>query len=327
MAVFLARRLLYAILTLLGVSFIVFALIRLLPGEPIDYYRAQLGVGAVDQAALAEVRKSYRLDDPLLLQYGGWLIAALSGDLGFSFIDREPVTSKIRQRLGETLLLNGVALLFSFLVAIPLGVVLSSKRRVAAAADTALVLLFSVPAFWLALLLVSLFVMRAPLFPLFGSASYDAESLSFSARMIDRLRHLVLPVLCLSAAQIAMITRVTRGAMDDAMAAEHIVAARARGVSERSIVFRHALRVAFVPLISMFGVLLPFVLSGSVVIERIFQWKGIGSLFLDSIMTRDYPVVMGLTLVTAVVVLAGSIVVDFLYTLADPRVRVLDARA
>lgn len=321
MGVFLVRRFAYSVLTLLGVSFVVFVLIRALPGEPIDYYRSQLGSGPADAAALEAIRRSYALDGSAVTQYAAWFGRALRGDLGHSFIDHEPVGAKIAERAGATLTLNLTALLISFSIAVPLGVWLSGRRRRGEAADLLLLVLFSLPAFWIALLLIDALVVRSSLLPLFGMESISADSLSPSARVVDRVRHMLLPVVCLSIAPVAMIARVTRAAMIEAFSADHIVAARARGLSDRALKFKHALRVAAVPLISLFGVLTPFALSGSVVIERIFQWGGVGSLLIDSILRRDYPVVMGATLFTALIVLASSVIVDVLYAWADPRIR------
>lgn len=320
MAEFLVRRLLHALLALLGVATVVFVLIRALPGDPIDYYRSQTDAHATE-AVVEQLRERYGLNQPALWQYASWLARTTQGDLGSSFRDHEPVSSKLRERLGPTLLLIAASLSFSFAIGVPLGVLLSSRRRVGEAVDALLLLLFSVPTFWLALLLVHWLVMRYQLFPLFGMESLGASDLNVGERIVDRIRHLTLPVICLSAGLIALIARVTRATMEEAMLEEHIAAARARGLSMGRARMHHALRNAAIPIISLLGVVLPFTLSGTVVVERIFQWRGIGDLFFDAILSRDYPVVMGLTLVTASIVLAAMVVVDLLYAFADPRIR------
>jgi peptide/nickel transport system permease protein len=317
-----ARRLLHAPATLLVISVVVFLLIHLAPGDPAAYYVAHGGPHLTAQA-MEEFRHARGLDRPLPLQYFFWLRDAAHLDLGISFHDNSSVATRISEALPLTLLLNGFALLTSFAIGVPLGVFLGSRRRSVAREGThaLFLILFALPTFWVALLLMRLFAMQWHLLPLYGMESDDAAMLSGWGAVSDRLRHLVLPVICLSLTQIAVFGRVTSNAIEETLLDDHIRAARARGVTETRILLRHALRNVWTPLISLGGIVVPALLSGSVIIERLFQWNGMGGLLYNAVVARDYPVVMAVTLVTAVAVLAVTLLVDVLYAAADPRVR------
>lgn len=310
------RRVAHAPLTLLGICTLVFVLIRALPGDTIAYYRGQLGPD-VDARTLDEMRRARGLDRNIGIQYLYWLRDAARGDLGHSYTDRRPVTEKIAERLPNTLLLNATALTVSTLIALPIGLFLGSRRRrlLALASDLLLLLLFSLPTFWVALLLMEWLAVKLGVVPLYGMESDP------SAGLLDRAAHMILPVICLSLPQVAIIARFTRTALETTMGEDHIRAARARGIDELQIVLRHGFRNILIPLVSLLGVMLPYLLSGSVIVERIFQWYGAGELFFDAVMARDYPVVMGVTLATAVLVLAVTTLTDLLYSVSDPRIR------
>jgi peptide/nickel transport system permease protein len=314
----LLRRLLTLPLTLLGIITLVFFLIQALPGDPVAYFAGQLPPGERSPQALESLRQSRGLDQPLTRRYADYLRQLASFDLGRSHVDHRPVTEKIGERLPHTLFLNGVALLVAVVLALPLGVWLGMRasRRTSRIADLFLLLLFSLPMFWVALLLIDLTVLRLNLFPLFGMRSLGAEG----GGVADRLRHVILPAICLAYVQLAVIARFTRSAVEEVKNHEFINAARARGLAEWRVVTRHILRNALVPLVTLFAIILPYLLSGSVIIERMFQWNGIGNLFFEAILARDYPVVMGLTLISATLVMFVVFVTDLLYAAVDPRI-------
>lgn len=322
MLTLLVRRLLHAPATLFAISIIVFVLIHLTPGDPVSFYLSHEG-RHVTPATIAQYRHARGLDRNIAVQYLYWARDAARLDLGFSFVDGEPVSQKIAEALPRTLVLNVLALLLAALIGIPLGILLGSRRRSVAREGTHAIflLLYAVPTFWIALLLMRLFAVRWHLLPLYGMESDSLESTDSLARLVDHARHLVLPVICLSLTQIAIFGRFTSNAMEETLLEDHIRATRARGVGEGRIVLRHALKNAWIPLISLASIVVPSVLSGSVIIERLFQWEGMGDLLYSAVLSRDYPVVMAITLITAIAVLLLTVFVDVLYTFADPRVR------
>jgi peptide/nickel transport system permease protein len=182
-------------------------------------------------------------------------------------------------------------------------------------------LLYSLPSFWAALLLMQLFSVKLNVFPLFGMTSDDYLSLSAPQQLLDRMRHLVLPVVTLAYAQLAIFARFSKSALTEVIQQDYITTARAKGVAPQAVLWRHAFRNALIPLITLLGLTIPFLISGSVIVEQIFQWDGIGRLYFDSILSRDYPTVLGLTVATAVVTLLAGLLADLLYAVADPRIR------
>lgn len=320
MLTLLGRRLLIAPLTFLGITFVVFVLIHALPGDPLTYFIGQSGPGPRSAAAIAELRAEYRLDEPLLMQYAAWLTRAAQGDLGHSFVDGQPVSRRIAEKLPNTVLLNVAAFVLALLVALPVGIFSGARSGgvVDRWSNAGFLLLFSIPLFWAALLLMHFLAMKYRILPLYGMGGSGASQ---AAQIADRLRHMVLPVICLTYGQLAFLARYAKTAVEESMHEDFVRASRARGLSEFRVLTSHVLPNAFVPFISLFGVLLPFLISGSVIVEKMFQWDGVGRLFLGAILRRDYPVIMGMTLFTAVVVLLVNIVTDVLYAAADPRIR------
>jgi peptide/nickel transport system permease protein len=328
MLTLIGRRLLHAPLTLIGISFVVFLLIRALPGDPVDFYVSQMGPQAQSAAAIAEVRAARGLDRPLLAQFALWMTAVARGDLGASYIDHRPVTEKIAEKLPRTLLLNVLALLCAVAIALPIGILTGARSGswLDRSVNFALLLLFSVPVFWAALLLMDWLSLRLNLLPLYGIESDDVATMSSAERIFDRIRHLILPTICLAYGQLAFLARYSRSAVEESLTEEFVTASKARGLSESRILLGHVLPHALVPLVSLLGVVLPFLISGSVIVERMFQYDGVGNLFLSSILRRDYPVVMALTLLTAVTVMVANLLTDILYGVADPRIRVAGER-
>lgn len=318
MSRYVLRRLLLAIPTLLGITIVVFALVHLAPGSPgagASSLRRPTGRGA------EEMRRIYGLDRPLPERFAKWVSRVARFDLGESFVDHRPVSERIREALPHTLLLNGLALLLALGIAIPLGVVAggnpeSTFDRMSGAA---LFAMYSMPTFWAALLLQTLLAVQLRWLPLYGIAS-DSPPPGL-AGVADRLAHLALPVICLTYGTLAFVARLVRSGVAEARDSDYVLSARARGASRSQALWRHAFRNAVLPLITLLGLMVPALLSGSVVVERIFVWPGLGQLYFDSILARDYPVILALSLLSAVVTLIATLASDLAAALADPRVR------
>lgn len=320
---YVARRLLYAILTFFGITVAVFALVHSVPGDPVTFYIGAHGASQLSAESLDAIRHEYHLDQPLPQQYLWWLRGVLTLDFGTSTIDHRPVIDRILERLPNTFELNLIAFVLAAAIGLPIGLwsATRSGRRIERASAVAFFLMYSLPSFWVALLLMELFAVKLHVLPLFGIESDNAADMSAVARLADHMRHLVLPVITLSYAQLAFFARFSKSALSDVIRQDFITAARAKGASTTAVVWRHGLRNALIPLITLLALTIPFLISGSVIVEQIFQWDGIGRLYFDSILARDYPTVLGLAVATAVVTLTASVVADLLYAVADPRVR------
>ena len=322
MAAYLVRRLLYAVLTFFGITIATFLLIHSVPGDPLIFYIGRAGTRTIPPATLAAIRAEYHLDQPLPAQYAHWVRGAVTLDFGRSILDRRPVRERIAEKLPNTLQLNLIAFLLAAVIGVPIGLWSASRSGRLAERASAVVffLLYSLPSFWVALLLAQLFAVRYDVLPLFGMTSGDYEFLTGAERLADRARHLVLPVITLAYAQLAVFARFSKSALTEVIRQDFISAVRAKGAGEL-VVWHHAVRNALLPLITLLGITIPTLISGSVIIERIFQWDGIGLLYFQAILNRDYPTVMGLTVVTAVVTLFATLLADILYAFADPRIR------
>lgn len=320
---YVARRLLYAVLTFFGITIVVFALVHSVPGDPVTFYIGSHGASQLSTASLDAIRREYHLDEPLPRQYLWWLRGVLTLDFGTSTIDHRPVTERIFERLPNTFELNAIAFLVAALIGLPIGLwsATRSGRRLERASAVTFFLLYSLPSFWVALLLMQFFSVKLGVLPLFGMESDAAADMAAPARLLDHIRHLILPVITLSYAQLAFFARFSKSALTEVIRQDFITAARAKGVSNAAVVWRHGLRNALIPLITLLALTIPFLISGSVIVEQIFQWDGVGRLYFDSILSRDYPTVLGLAVATAVVTLLASVVADLLYAIADPRVR------
>ncbi|MFZ5445632.1 MAG: ABC transporter permease [Myxococcota bacterium] len=300
------RRLLLMVPTFLGITVLTFAVAQLAPGDP---FQLELEGGAPDATAVARQRAASGLDAPIPLQFARWLGRVVQLDFGRSLIDQRPVGEKLAEALPRTALVAGLALVLGFGLAVPLGVWLATnaRRRRARVLEAVLLAAWSVPSFWLAVLLLMLFASPRylDLFPAQGLADGG----------------FVLPVLCLSFPTLVVATRQVRAAMEEALRQDYVKAARARGIPERRVVWRHALRNSLLPLVTMLGLHLPHLVGGSVVIERIFGIPGMGLLAFDSIGTRDYPTVMGVATLMALVTMLSMLLVDLAYGFIDPRIR------
>jgi peptide/nickel transport system permease protein len=320
---YIAKRALFMVPLLFGITIICFTVMHLAPGSPTDLQTQMNPRASVEMKE--RLRAMYDLDRPLHEQYIRWVGKLAVLDLGISFsTDRRPVADKIRERLPITILLNVLSLILILVVAIPLGV-LSAVRQDSLFDRVAGVIVFigfAVPTFWLALLLMILFGVQLGWLPISGIRSLNAEYLPPGMAFWDLIRHLILPVLLAAFGGLAGLSRYMRANMLEVIRQDYIMTARAKGLSERVVIYRHALRNALLPVITILGLSVPGLIGGSVIFETIFAIPGMGQLFYMAVMARDYPVVMGILFSGAVLTLLGNLLADVSYALADPRIRV-----
>ncbi|NCO51834.1 MAG: ABC transporter permease [Deltaproteobacteria bacterium] len=322
MSHYLLRRLLLMIPLLIGITLISFTVIHLAPGEPTDL-QTQMNPQASGDLQ-ARLHKNYGLDKPLHQQYLLWLQRLVKLDFGDSFAqDNRPVRDKIAERLPVTITLNLLSLATILLVALPLGVISAVRRNsLFDRATTVLVFTgFAMPSFWLALLLMDWFGVRLGWLPVSGLKSLGYEYLSFSGQIFDRISHLLLPVFIAAIGGLAGFSRYMRSNMLEVIRQDYIMTARAKGLSEGVVIYKHALRNALLPVITILGLSVPGLIGGSVIFETIFAIPGMGKLFYDGVMMRDYPLIMGVLVIGAVLTLVGNLLADLSYALADPRIR------
>lgn len=316
------RRLAYLIPTLFGITVVTFVIISLAPGNPVDLIQSGEMSSGISLEAYAEMLHLYGLDQPVHVRYLVWLKRLATFDFGRSFLDHRPVADKIIERLPPTLILNLVSLVIALIVAIPLG--LHSAVRQYSLFDklggTVLYMLYSLPEFWVALVLIMVFGVKLGLLPFIGLESTGARHLGFFPLLWDRALHLILPATCLVYGSLAYLSRFVRGSTLEIIHQDYIRTARAKGLDDTSVVYRHVFKNTLIPVLTLLGILLPTLISGSVIIEYIFSWPGIGQLFFEAVMSRDYPTVMGLSFMTAVLVLLSTLVADLLCAWVDPRI-------
>jgi peptide/nickel transport system permease protein len=316
----LLRRVAAGIAIVFAVATLTFAAVHLAPGEPFQPPEGR----PMNPAAIERLRRGFGLDQPLPVQYMRYLGALAHGELGESFSRRRPVAAMIGNALPNTVLLAGTALLLDFALGIAIGVFQAARvRRRSDVALTNLTLFFySLPTFWLGLVLLLVFGQWLHWFPVGGITDpvlYDA--LPLGGKVLDRLRHLALPALTLGLVGAGGTARFQRAALLEALGQDYVRTARAKGLPERAVLVRHALRDALLPVISLLGLALPFLLTGAVLVETVFSWPGLGKLAADAISARDYPVVLGTTLLVSAAVVLGSLVADVITAAADPRIR------
>ncbi len=317
MAQYLIRRLLYTLITLIGISIMSWIIITQAPGSPI----ALTLDPKVSPKIIEQMEKNYDLDKPVYQQYFLWLKRLFTGNL-YSFKDGRPVMKKIGERIWNTLLLNLVAMLIIFSLAIPLGI-FSAKRQYSFLDNLGTFgayLGISIPSFWLAYLLI-LGTVKLFGYPVLGMRSFVTEDFTTAEIILDRLWHLMLPSIILAIGGIAALSRYTRSSMLEVIRQDYIRTAKSKGLPEETVYYKHALRNALLPIITLFGFLIPGLIGGSIIMETVFAWPGIGRLAYQAVLARDYPVVMTINTITAVLVLIGNFVADILYAIADPRIR------
>ena len=326
MLTYLLRRLLLIIPTLFGITLLTFLLVRLAPGNAalVKGGGGEGGAHAMTAEARQQMLKLYDLDKPPLVAYLNWIGRVARLDLGESPIDHRAVTAKIGERLPLTISLAVSALVISYLIAIPLGVVAALNRgnMVDRSISFTVFVLYSIPSFAAALLLI-LWVAGGDylnLLPMYGANSINAAEMGPWAWLWDRILHMILPVICLTYASLASISRYARVSMLEALGQDFLRTARSKGLSNRVVVLRHALRNALIPIITVFALELPGLIGGAIIIEPIFSLPGMGQLTFQSLDQRDIPTIMGITVLAAIVTLFGYLIADILYMVVDPRI-------
>lgn len=326
MTTYLIRRTLLIIPTLFGITLLTFFLVRLAPGNAalLRGGGGENGGKTMTAKQRDDILKLYGLDKPAYIAYGDWVGRIARLDLGESWTDHRSVTAKIAERLPLTISLAGCALLLSYLIAIPLGVIAAIKRGQVVDRSISFVvfILYSIPSFAAALLLI-LFVAGGDylnLLPMYGINSINASEMGDGAWLLDRIHHMILPVICLTYASLAAISRYARVSMLEVLGQDFIRTARAKGLAEHVVILRHALRNALIPIITIFTLELPVLISGAVILEGIFSLPGMGQLMFQSLESRDTPVIMACTTLAAIVTLFGYLLADILYVMVDPRI-------
>ncbi len=329
MKAYLIRRLLLIVPALIGISAISFLAVQLAPGSPIYMVllsgRGNGNEGADTQKIIEDTKRLYGLDKPVPVQYALWLGRLAHLDFGNSYKDQRPVREKILEALPVTLELNVLSILLIYLISIPIGVYSAVHRgnKIDNALTVLLFLLYSLPSFFAAMLLMLLFCGGEYFnwFPAFGLHSLEADSWSWGRYLLDHFWHLVLPVLCLTYGGLAGMSRYARAGMIETIRQDYVRTALAYGFPERTVIYKYAMRNSLIPIITLAGTLLPALIGGSIIIEQIFSIPGMGRLTFQAILARDYPVVMGTLTFSALLTLLGLVLTDVLYAMVDPRIK------
>jgi peptide/nickel transport system permease protein len=325
MFAFVSRRIAQSLVLVLVVLTITFFLLKLAPGDPMDrYYHPDIAPETLEM-----MRERLGLDRPLHEQYLKWIGSFIRGDFGVSLAYDVPVSTLLAEAIPNTLRLTLAALLLHVIIGVALGIASAAKRyslfdRVN---TVAALFVYSIPSFWLALMLILLFSLKLGILPSSHMQSIGAAEMGGFALFIDRLKHLILPTFVLGIASAASTARYMRGSMLDVLKEDYIRTARAKGLPEGAVLIKHAFKNAALPIVTIVGLSLPFLLGGAVVTEKIFSWPGMGRLTVDAIYARDYPVVLAVNFVVACMVIAGNLLADIGYALLDPRVTVTGRRS
>ncbi|MBN2412934.1 ABC transporter permease [candidate division KSB1 bacterium] len=319
MRTYILKRILSGILLVIGLLLFTFFLVRLSPGNP-----ASIGYDPLKSSqSMSRLEKVWGLDQPVHTQFYAWVTGILHGDFGRSYSNHKPVTELLKQTIPNTLLLTVPALVIQVVVGILLGLIQIIRHNtwLDRFISSFTLFIYAIPAFWLALILIMLFSQKFGWLPSSQMISFSYDSLSLWQKFLDRCVHLLLPVLTMSLTSIGITSRYIRNGLVDIMDKTYITAARARGLSEKRIIFKHALRNTLVPVITVTGQYFPVLISSSVVIELIFSWPGMGRLVVLSSYARDYPVIIACTFLMAVFVVLGTLLADILNAIVDPRIR------
>jgi len=318
----LAKKALWMLLVLWGITVVSFFVIHLAPGSPTDLEVTLNPLAG--ESARQQLEAIYGLDKPLYIQYLSWLERLVHFDFGNSMsADARPVLDKIRERLPLTISMNLISLFLTFIIAIPIGILSACKQNsMLDKSVTVLVFLgFAAPSFWLALLLMLWFGVDMQLLPISGIVSMNYPNLDPLHKFFDLAAHLALPVTVYTIGSLAGMSRYMRACMLEVLRQDYILTAKAKGLPPRVIIFRHAMRNAMLPIITLLGLAVPGLIGGSVIVESIFALPGLGQLFYTSVMARDYTMIMGNLVLGAILTLFGNLLADFFYGLADPRIR------
>lgn len=329
MKAYLIRRLMLIVPTFLGISLITFLVVQLAPGSPVYMKLRQaeggMAAGAESAQIIEQTKKLYGLDKPIHIRYVIWLGKLARLDFGDSYKDQRPVITKIKETLPVTLQIEVIVIFLIYLISIPLGVYSATHQYSLGDRVTTLILfiLYSLPSFWVAMLLMLFFGGGRFLswFPVNGLNSFGAENLAWGPWLLDRLWHLVLPVICLTYGGLAGLSRYARAGMMEVIRQDYIRTARAYGFSEKTVIWKYALRNSLIPIVTLLATLLPALIAGSFIIESIFSIPGMGRLGFEAILSRDYPLIMGILSISAFLTLLGLLLSDILYAVVDPRIK------
>lgn len=314
--------------TLLGISAISFAIIHLAPGDPavlrMGDAEARIGNQAMAEQIIKETRALYGLDQPLHIQYLRWLKRIVTLNFGDSLRDHRPIIEKIKERVPVSVKLSGISLLLAYLISIPLGIYSSTHQYSVGDRITTVMLfmLYSLPNFWVATMAI-VYLGGGDfwdVFPIYGLYSVGAQEWPWWQRFTDQLWHLILPITCMTYYTLAALSRYMRAGMLEVIRQDYIRTARAKGLSQRLVVYRHAVRNSLIPIVTLMADLLPALIGGSIVIETLFSIPGMGFMSFEAVLNRDYPLIMAIFTLSALLTLMGILLADFLYTIIDPRI-------
>ncbi len=313
-------RIFYAVLLLLAVLVLNFTMMHLAPGDVADTIAQSMG--GADEETMAQIRADYGLDKPFIVQLGSYLGRVIRFDLGYSFYYNQPVTSLILQRLPATLLLVFTAQLFAMIVGVVLGVISARRPNGILSHFVTFISLFgySAPVFWTGILLLIAFSLKIQWFPVAGMRDVTLEG-GFWVQTLDIIRHMVLPTITLGSIFLALYSRLSRASMMETLGSDYVRTAKAKGLTEREVVYKHALKNALSPVITLAGLQFSAVISGAVLVETVFAWPGLGTLAFQSILARDTPTILGILFFSALMVIVGNLLTDFVLRLVDPRLK------
>jgi len=319
---YIARRVATGFVTLFGITIVSFGIIQLAPGDPAELQTSQIADATVSQRVYEQLRELYGLDKPIPVQYVSWVGKVLRGDLGSSFHDGRRVSRKIREALWPTLSVALISLFLTLIISLPIGIYSAVRQggpfdRIT---STGLYMLYSIPNYVMGMLLILYFGVKLDWLPFRGMRSDNFDELSTLSQLWDLGQHYIMITFCFTFANLAYYSRFVRQNLLEVVRQDYIRTARAKGLDERTVILRHAFVNTLIPLISLIGLTFPFVLSGSVILEYMFNWPGLGRLYFESVLGRDYPTIMALNFITAVLVLVTTFAADLAYGLVDPRI-------
>lgn len=317
---YIIRRLIQVIPLLIGITIITFAIANLVPGSPVSGLEFNPRTRPED---IARIKENLGLNDPVWKRYFVWVGNVAQGDLGISLKNYRPVTTTIMQKLPNTLVLTGVALALAMIIAIPVGVYSAVKRNTwfDNTATAISVAGFSIPTFWFGLMLVLIVAVKFREWGLPSLPAGGAYDLRNGGGFFDRVEHLILPAFTLAVVQMAAWTRFVRSQMLEVLSQDYMRTARSKGLRQQVVIFRHGLRNAILPLVTLLGIAIPDLFAGALIIENVFTYPGIGQLAFNSAINKDYPLIMGITLVAGTLVILGNLIADVVYSVLDPRIR------
>jgi peptide/nickel transport system permease protein len=318
MAKYVIQRILVSIPVFFGITLFVYGLYALSPGDPVVNIVGIEQFTRMTPEQIQQLRSEYGFDKPWIVRYVRWLGGALRGDLGYPLKGAKPVATQLKERIPPTLLLMGAALLLALITGVPIGIIMAMKQY--SALDMVLTVLvfaqLSLPSFFVGLGAIYIFSLKLGIMP-----TYGMETIGAPFSVIDRIKHLIMPASILGLAAAGTWARYTRASMLDVMRSEYVTTARAKGLKERVVVVRHIFRNALLPIVTVVAADLPALLGGAIITEQIFQWPGIGMLTVKRTSERDYPVLMGITVLSAVMILLSNLLADIAYAAIDPRIR------